>query len=233
LTDFNRMTHDARQTETDLERMLSRISHDLRTPLARLRMEIEISNLPRAARLAIDEDLAQINYHIRQLWEYARPASAAPHIATDVSAALNELCEHERNAIESLGGSLNAELEPGLHAYVTSFDVECITEKLIDNARRYGRSVDGRLAIDLRLTTDDSTLILDVSDHGPGILPEDIPRLMQPFWRGEPPRPGDDGIGLGLPIAERLLAQAGGRLRLFNRDGGGLTARIELPKHKH
>src|SRR5690554_2983031 len=75
---FNRMARDIRQTETDREIMLAGISHDLRTPLARMRLEIEMSQMSEEARQAIDEDLGQIDHSIGQLMEYARPATAVP-----------------------------------------------------------------------------------------------------------------------------------------------------------
>jgi len=224
------MSLDNRQTATtDLESMCSRISHDLRTPLARLRMEIEVSGLPHDTRQAIEEDLAQIDHNTQQLWQYVRPVRVAPRVATDVSGLLKALAEHERHRIESLGGSLTTSLEPGLNACIASVDLECMIGNLLDNARRYGRSPDGHLTIALRLVADNDALIIDVSDRGPGIPPGDIARLRQPFSRGPQTHFDHAGVGLGLPIVERLLTQVGGSLCLLDHDGGGLIARITLP----
>jgi signal transduction histidine kinase len=86
---FNRMARDLRQTEADREIMLAGISHDLRTPLARMRLEIEMSAVDDEARQAIDEDLGQIDHSIGQLMEYARPAGVVPGATcTNASAAI-------------------------------------------------------------------------------------------------------------------------------------------------
>jgi len=231
-TSFNRMARDLRQTEADRELMLAGISHDLRTPLARMRLEIEMSGVSEDARLAIDEDLAQIDHSIGQLMEYARPAGVLPQTATDVSAVLGELYERERSHTETLGGHLQASIEPGLRARITALNLKRVVSNLIENARRYGKSSDGRAHIVMRVQSEGNTLVIEVSDRGPGIAEEDVDRLLRPFSRGDAARTGVSGAGLGLAIVERLLGHAGGTLRLFPRPGGGLTAHIELPKAK-
>ncbi|NLY65028.1 MAG: HAMP domain-containing protein, partial [Alcaligenaceae bacterium] len=115
---FNRMARDLRQTEADRELMLAGISHDLRTPLARMRLEIELSDVNEEARLAIDGDLAQIDHSIGQLMEYARPASAVSDTAIDVSEVLTMLCQREKNYTESLSGTLNYHIHANLYAKI-------------------------------------------------------------------------------------------------------------------
>src|SRR5690554_7211741 len=139
---FNRMARDIRQAEADREIMLAGISHDLRTPLARMRLEIEMSNVSDETRAAIDEDLAQIDHSIDQLMEYARPAGQSPEQGIDVSSALRELYERERSHTESLGGQLTASIEPNLFARINAHDLKRIVGNLIENARRYGRNPD-------------------------------------------------------------------------------------------
>ncbi|CAB3631100.1 histidine kinase [Achromobacter xylosoxidans] len=230
---FNRMAKDLRQAEADRELMLAGISHDLRTPLARMRLEIELSGVSEDARQAIDEDLGQIDHSIGQLMEYARPAGTLPQLATDISAVLAELYERERSHTASLGGELEASLEPGLRARITALDLKRIVSNLIENARRYGRSPDDGMAhLNMTLQAEGSMIVIEVSDRGPGIAPEDVDRLLRPFSRGEAARTGVSGAGLGLAIVERLLKHVGGSLRMLPREGGGLTARIELPKAK-
>jgi two-component system osmolarity sensor histidine kinase EnvZ len=229
---FNRMARDLRQTEADRELMLAGISHDLRTPLARMRLEIEMSGVSEEARQAIDDDLGQIDHSIGQLMEYARPAGTLPQLATDVSTVLNDLLERERAMADMRGDELDSDIEPALRARITALDLKRIVTNLIENARRYGRSEDGVLRLSTTLVNEGNMLFIDVADRGPGIAPQDVERLLRPFSRGEAARTGVSGAGLGLAIVERLLKHVGGQLRLLPREGGGLRARIELPKAK-
>ncbi len=230
---FNRMARDLRQTEADREIMLAGISHDLRTPLARMRLEIEMSDVSDDTRQAIDEDLAQIDHTIGQLMEYARPAGAIPTQGVDLSRVLQDLFERERTHTESLGGYLSASIPPGLSARIATHDLKRVVSNLIENARRYGRSPnDGKAHIHLSAKVEGDTVIIEISDQGVGIAHEDIDRLLRPFSRGELARTGGSGAGLGLSIVERLLGQVGGRFKLISRPVGGLTARIELPRSR-
>ncbi|OZI38304.1 two-component sensor histidine kinase [Bordetella genomosp. 10] len=229
---FNRMAKDIRQTEADRELMLAGISHDLRTPLARMRLEIEMSGVSEDARQAIDEDLAQIDHSIGQLMEYARPAGTLPQMATDISSVLTELLERERSHTASTGGELEAFITPGLRARITALDLKRIVSNLIENARRYGRSGDGQAHLVMAVQPEGNIIAIEVSDRGPGIATDDVERLLRPFSRGEAARTGVSGAGLGLAIVERLLKHVGGSLKMLPRQGGGLTARIELPKTK-
>lgn len=226
------MARDLRQTEADRELMLAGISHDLRTPLARMRLEIEMSGVSEEARQAIDDDLGQIDHSIGQLMEYARPAGTLPQLATDVSTVLNDLLERERAMADMRGDELDSDIEPALRARITALDLKRIVTNLIENARRYGRSEDGVLRLSTTLVNEGNMLFIDVADRGPGIAPQDVERLLRPFSRGEAARTGVSGAGLGLAIVERLLKHVGGQLRLLPREGGGLRARIELPKAK-
>lgn len=229
---FNRMVRDIQQAEADREIMLAGISHDLRTPLARMRLEIEMSQMTEEARQAIDEDLAQINHSIEQLMEYARPARHAPDEGSAVSAILQEIYERERPHTESLGSVLTAEIHPELWAKITAHDLKRIVVNLIENARRYGRSPnEGKSFIHLRAYQTGGQVFIEVLDQGPGIAAHEIQRLLRPFSRGEAARTGVSGAGLGLAIVERLLRQVGGELKLLsNPKRQGLCAQIILPR---
>jgi len=163
--------------------------------------------------------------------EYARPAGIVPDQGIDVSTLLGDLYERERSHTESLGGFLTAAIEPGLYARISANDLKRIVSNLIENARRYGRTpTEDRAYIRLTVQEEGNILAIEVSDQGAGIAEADIQRLLRPFSRGESARTGVSGAGLGLAIVERLLGQVGGQLKLLPRPGGGLVARIELPK---
>lgn len=227
-TNFNRMVEELDRAEADRALMLAGISHDLRTPLARLRLEIELSGVSEASRDAVDEDLAQIDRTIGQFMEYARPSSA-PDRNTNISELVSEMVERECSHTETLGGSLQVTITPNQWARIAAPDLQRVVGNLLENARRYGHKPDEAPHIDLTVSSQGSNVLIDVSDHGPGVKAEDVPRLTRPFTRGSDARTNAGGAGLGLAIVKRLLQRAGGTLNLLNRDGGGLTARITLP----
>ncbi|MGG4773872.1 ATP-binding protein [Paenalcaligenes sp. Me52] len=230
---FNRMARDIRQAEADREIMLAGISHDLRTPLARMRLEIELSNVSDETRHAIDEDLAQIDHSIGQLMEYARPAGAVPEEGIDVSHALQELIDRERSHTESLGGTLTAEIETALLARIQANDLKRIVSNLIENARRYGRSpLTNQANIHLTASTRGNSIEITVEDQGVGIEPHEVQRLLRPFSRGDTARTGVSGAGLGLSIVERLLGHVNGTLELISHPPQGLLVRITIPRLK-
>ena len=227
---FNRMAQELRQTDAERALMLAGLSHDLRTPLTRMRLEIEMSSMADDARQAIDQDLAQIDRCIGQLVDYARPAGAAPSVPIDISTILYDVMVRERSHTESLGGSLDSSIAPDLHACIDALDFKRIVVNLIENARRYGVTANGHAQITVSLQPAGDNLILEVSDRGPGVNPAETERLLRPFSRGSTARTGGDGAGLGLAIVERLLRQVDGQIELMPRPGGGLTVRITVPR---
>ena len=229
---FNRMVQDLRQAESDREIMLAGISHDLRTPLARMRLEIELSDINETAREAIDEDLGQIDYSIGQLMEYARPAGKAPSQGTNISEALEALADREQQLLsDSSTTSLTSDIAPNLYAAIDPHDLKRILINLIENAKRYGQSpTDDQVKIRLSAQTEGNRIAIRVSDRGAGLEEDEIQRLLRPFSRGQKARTVVSGTGLGLAIVERLLSPAGGHLQLSNRYPHGLTAAIYLPR---
>lgn len=228
-TNFNRMVEELDRAEADRALMLAGISHDLRTPLARLRLEIELSGASQASRDAIEEDVGQIDRTIGQFMEYARPTSASDKVH-NVSDLVSELIERERSHTEALGGTLTAEVMPDLWSRIAAPDLQRAVSNLVENARRYGHSPEEPCKIDISVKPQGANVVIEVSDNGPGIKPEDVPRLLRPFTRGSDARTDAGGAGLGLAIVRRLLQRAGGTLHLVLRaKGRGLTARITLP----
>ncbi len=229
---FNRMVSELRLAENDRNLMLAGISHDLRTPLARMRLEIEMSPISDEQRQAIDQDLSQVDRTIGQLLEYARPARKPPNRPLNVTEVISELVDQERPRFEQAGGRLEFGSTANSYCLIDRHDLSRCLINLLENARRYGIRDQQPPDVQILILSRADRLLIDVCDRGPGISPKDIPRVMRPFSRGEAARTGGSGAGLGLSIVDRLLSRVGGSLRLLPREGGGLTARMDLPKSK-
>ncbi|WP_051532417.1 ATP-binding protein [Brackiella oedipodis] len=229
---FNTMVHDLRQLDSDREIMLAGISHDLRTPLARIRLEIELSGISEESRDAIDGDIEQINHCITQLMDYARPTGELPEEPLNISKLIEDLCQRDVSYTEFRGGELSYEIQPDLYARIKEINLQRVVGNLIENARRYGKDENGRLHIDVNVSEHQGKIRIDVADNGKGVDPKEMSRLLRPFARGEQARSNASGAGLGLAICVRLLKHANGSLNLFNKEPHGLICRIEIPKHK-
>jgi two-component system osmolarity sensor histidine kinase EnvZ len=222
------MARELHQANADRTLMLAGISHDLRTPLARMRLEVEMSNMNEVGRQAIDQDLAQIDHSLAQLMNYAKPASLEPQTAINLSSLVTEVIERERCLTKHAGGTLSAAIAPELYAQVSATDLRRILTNLIENARRYGLNQEGIPELSVTLDGNSQSLKLRVSDRGPGIPVHDIERIRKPFSRGNSARTGASGTGLGLAIVDRLLQHMNGNLTFSTRSGGGLTVQIEI-----
>jgi len=229
---FNRMVSELQQAENDRNLMLAGISHDLRTPLARMRLEIEMSPISEEQRQAIDQDLSQVDHTIGQLLEYARPARKPPETPVNLAEILKDIVSVEQSRCQQVDADLILKSPEEAYCHIDRHDFRRSVTNLLENARRYGTIPGRHSTIEINLWSKADRWIIDVCDQGPGVDPGDIPRLMRPFSRGETARTGVSGAGLGLSIVERLLSRAGGNLKLVTRDTGGLIARIDLPRSK-
>jgi len=227
---FHVMQERVRRFLAQRTQMLAGVSHDLRTPLTRMRLEIEMSSMSDEARSAIDQDLAQVDRMIGQLTEYARAASVSPETVSDVSQVLTDLVEHDKARTSDKDGMIQAAITPNLRAIISEQNLARVIANLIENARRYGHAPGSVPMIDLKVQPAGMWVGVDVCDRGPGIPAEDIERLMRPFSRGDTARTGGTGTGLGLAIVDRLVRHAGGNVIVMNRPGGGLIVRLELVK---
>ncbi|WP_159991061.1 ATP-binding protein [Pelistega ratti] len=226
--DINHMINDLQEIENDRQVMIAGISHDLRTPLARIRLEVELSNINAESLEAIDNDLEQINHCINQLIDYARPADPNEQTTINVSEALLQLCKSEQNYTHELNGKFTYHIENNLFANISEGNLKRIVGNLVENARKYGRTEQGEIVIDLHAYRHLSSIYIDVKDYGQGVKEEEIPRIRRLFSRGEQARTNANGFGLGLTICDRLLKQIGGNLRLLPNNGKGLLCRIEI-----
>lgn len=217
---FNAMASSLERHEKDRSEVLAGISHDLRTPLTRLRLEAEMSIADEAARQGVVADIAEMEAVISQFMDYARNESGETMAPTDLGALLSEVAERKIAAGYQLHTAIG---ELPIHPVRPKALVRAVSN-LIDNAAKYGGG-----DVLLQAAVVDGEIRIDVVDHGPGIPAADAERLKRPFTRLETARTDAGGTGLGLAIVDRVARLHDGRLELLANPGGGLIARLALP----
>ena len=224
---FNRMTRKLAKVEHDRAIMLAGISHDLRTPLARLRLETELSVADPQARGHMASDIAQIDAIIDKFLDYARPGRV--HLVNVPLRPVLEACMYSLTSQDDI--QVHLALPEQLAVLADEVELGRVVTNLLENARRYGRSVGTGIAhVEISARVNPPWVLLQVRDHGPGVSVEQLVRLTQPFYRGDSARTEAKGAGLGLAIVEKTLQRMGGSLLLANAEGGGLSASILLPR---
>jgi two-component system osmolarity sensor histidine kinase EnvZ len=215
---FNQMSRDLARLDADRALILAGVSHDLRTPLSRLRLSAEMSaSEDKAGMIA---DIAEMDSIIGQFLDFARTQSEEPLEPNDLGALAREAVEH----LQRLGHAVQAQIEPVPLQPLRRLGMKRLISNLIANALAHGGK-----DICVAVRSEGGRLILEVLDRGPGIPAHEAERLKQPFTRLEQARSGRGGSGLGLAIVDRIAHQHGGSFELLQREGGGLIARVSLP----
>ncbi len=228
---FNRMVADLGKLESDRAVLLAGISHDLRTPLTRLRLEVEMANVPQEARDAMTGDIEQIDGIVHQFLDYARREPQAPAEDIELAPLLEAAVRRARIETQPLS-RVDLRLAPAVRVRGHRTELDRAVDNLLTNAARYGRDPQsGVLNVTVSLLRDDDTAIVGIADNGPGVPTDQIERLMRPFERGDAARSGSGGAGLGLPIVQRIARMHGGDLRLLANAPHGLRAELTLPVH--
>ncbi|MYN42301.1 HAMP domain-containing protein [Duganella sp. FT109W] len=227
---FNQMVTDLQQVESDRAVILAGISHDLRTPLARMQLELEMANLSTEAREGMQSDIAQMDAIIGQFLDYAKPTEASSFVNVDISELLTDTA-HEVSRLPDV--RINTDIVPDAHAMGNATDIKRVINNLIENARRYGRTADADYTeIDIKCSVKGmhaaKRLTIEVQDHGPGVPPDQIEQLLKPFTRLDAARGQANGAGLGLAIVDRVIMRHGAELLVRNREGGGLQIQIVM-----
>ena len=224
---FNRMAERLAKVEEERQLMLAGISHDLRTPLARLRLETELSVSDAQARQAMAADIDQLDEIIDQFLGYARPEHS--RLEPLLLAPLISRCIAPLRSAMHL--DIAVDVPEDLWVMAEAVALGRVVSNLLENARRYGRSAqDGISHVRIEAQLEGSTARLCIRDQGAGVPEDQLQHLTQPFYRGDAARTAAMGSGLGLAIVERAIARMGGQLRLINHPQGGLMAEIELQK---
>ena len=224
---FNRMTRKLAKVEQDRAVMLAGISHDLRTPLARLRLETELSVADPQARDAMASDIEQLDAIIDKFLDYARPGGISLQ-----AVSLNQMIETCLTPMRKRKDmQFKVALQDGLVVLAEPVELQRVIDNLLQNAARYGKSVDTGLAmVDISARAQDHSVLLRIRDHGTGVAPEQLKQLTTPFFRGESARTSANGTGLGLAIVEKTVSRMDGSFELSNANSGGLCANIVLQR---
>jgi two-component system osmolarity sensor histidine kinase EnvZ len=218
---FNQMVREVSQAESDRAVMLAGVAHDLKTPLARLRLRAEMMD-DEKMRDGVVRDVDSMAHIVDQFLVFAhdRPDGSEP-------VAVDQQCERIARAYRAVSPGaepVRLSLEAGPSFALPAATLDRLLSNLLDNAHAYGAPP---VVIETRRGA--SEWILRVSDHGKGIAPEDLIKASRPFVRLDPARGGSGHSGLGLAIVERLARRAGGECEIGNRAEGGLRVEMTFP----
>lgn len=221
-TAFNQLAADLKRLDDERALLLAGVSHDLRTPLARIRLGVELldDRGDAALRQGMEQDIAEIDRAVGQFLDFARlgqpPAAGVPTALAALATAVATRYRDQGHAVALDAGAVPLLAgDPG--------GLERLVVNLVENALRHGGG-----EVTLSTGTTGRTAWIEVSDRGPGIPAHEAQRMLQPFTRLDTAR-GGSGTGLGLAIVDRIARAHGGTVHLAARAGGGLTVRVELP----
>ncbi len=222
---FNRMAQKLAKLEQDRAVMLAGISHDLRTPLARLRLETEMSVSDETAREHMVADIVQLDATIDKFLDYARPdhVTLSPINLHSVLASCVYAVQDHRELQISMA------VPEDLNVLADEVELARILSNLLENARRYGKTPGtGVTKVTISAKAREEWVLIKVRDHGAGVPPEQLSNLTKPFFRGDAARTAAAGAGLGLSIVDKTIQRMGGIFALANSSTGGMVAHIQL-----
>lgn len=217
---FNQMSHDLQQLDADRALILAGVSHDLRTPLARLRLGVEMCGADAGEVDAMVSDVEDMDRIIGQFLEFSRVDGGELPQVID----LTELAREISALYARKGCVIRLHSDGPRPALARPQALRRAVINLVENALHYAGS-----APELETALDQGRPGLSVLDRGPGIPPAEAERLKRPFTRLESARSNTKGSGLGLAIVDRIVRGQQGEFRLLPRAGGGLRASILLP----
>lgn len=225
---FNHMVEELERMEDDRELLLAGVSHDLRTPLTRMRLEIELSNLSEDSRDAMVSDLEQMESIVNQFMAYAK-RSKQPLERVDLGAAVYGTIDDMRLRTKD-----DVRIETSImgNLFVMAHPTELVRaiQNLLVNADRYGRTQEnGLLDLNIQVLRQGDEAVLRICDKGIGIPQEEMDRVVRPFERGDTARGGAKGAGLGLAIVVRVVKRSGGRIILSSNHPHGLIVELIMP----
>ena len=224
---FNRMAQKLAKLEQDRAVMLAGISHDLRTPLARLRLETEMSVNDEVAREHMVADIVQLDATIDKFLDYARPdhVTLTPvNLHAVISSCVYAVQDHRELQI-------TMQVPEDLNVLADEVELARVISNLLENARRYGKTPDtASTRVEIAAKAREDWVLIKLRDHGTGVPPEQLANLTKPFFRGDSARTAAAGAGLGLSIVDKTIQRMGGIFALANSSSGGLVAHVQLQR---
>lgn len=220
---FNQMAGDLDRLDADRALILAGVSHDLRTPLARLRLGVELSGAPAQDVAAMVNDIEEMDRIIGQFLDFGRDDGQERLHPVDLVSLIREIC----GPYELRGNPLNLDLPGEACVEARELSLRRALTNLMDNALRYAGDAE---VLEISVVSGEKTITVVVADRGPGIPPEEVERMKHPFTRLERARTNTKGAGLGLAIVDRIMQRCHGRLELLPREGGGLRACLVFPR---
>lgn len=219
---FNKMADSLAQLDAERTLILAGVSHDIRTPLARLRLSVEMLPDDNCGSLknGMIEDIADMDNIIHQFLDFVRGVEGEPTQMVDVNTLLRSLQERQARA----GRQLIVSFAPTYFVAIRPLAMQRLLDNLVGNAYAYGR---GEVSVKSEIQA--GHIVISVLDNGPGIPESHVEKLLRPFERLDTARTNAGGSGLGLAIADRIAKLHKGKLELINRTEGGLEARLSLP----
>jgi two-component system osmolarity sensor histidine kinase EnvZ len=231
---FNRMAAALAALDDDRAVALAGISHDIRTPLTRLRLAIELSGLSEEEHRSMSDDIARIDEIVDTFIEYAR-AGGESHPermrGVDIAQAVELALAENRPVAPGVRLIVDSRIESALTWHGDPTDLHRMLVNLVQNAVRHGGTPgSGMVELTLHAGRAGESLLMTLCDRGPGVPAQDRERVLRPFGRMDHARGASAGSGLGLAIVARLAARYGGSCVLDAGPGGrGLKVRLELP----
>jgi two-component system, OmpR family, osmolarity sensor histidine kinase EnvZ len=220
---FNEMAEALVRLDAERTLLLAGVSHDIRTPLARLRLAVEMlpDDAANTMKSGMIEDIADMDNIIHQFLDFVRGVEGETTRMMDINDLLKSLAERQSRS----GRQLEIRLGPTYLIPIRPLAMQRLLDNLVGNAYAYTKD---KVIVESKITAE--KIIISVLDHGPGIPPEHAERLLRPFERLNSARTKNEGgSGLGLAICNRIAKLHGGSLELINRRTGGLEARLSLP----
>ncbi|MCC8374196.1 MULTISPECIES: two-component system sensor histidine kinase EnvZ [Photorhabdus] len=218
---FNQMSSGIKLLESDRTILIAGVSHDLRTPLTRIRLATEMMSKEDAyLSESINKDIEECNAIIEQFIDYLRTGQEMPMEFCELNSILKEVISAENGYEQDIENHLS--LNP-ITVNANPISIKRALANMLVNANRYGN---GWIKVSSGQTN--KFAWFQVEDNGAGIKQEDLPRLFQPFVRGERAR-SSSGTGLGLAIVQRIIDAHDGKIEMGTSPKGGLSIRACIP----